>query len=256
MKQNKRPILRLVFAAILLAALAVRYVPEMRIKIDEHRTETAVQTMRTERQQMQAEAPPQDAARMFLVGLQQENPDTAAWISVPGTAIDYPVMYTPDDVEYYLHRDFAQNHSAPGLPFADAGGVSPAAADCLIVHGHNMRDGTMFTELLQYEAQSWCGEHPTVTLTLPEGTRTYEVFAVFHVYADDDAETGLYDCAGALTEEQHAALLADCAARSEYDTGVAAAPGDKVLLLSTCAYNAQGREQRFVVAARYAADVP
>jgi len=55
-----------------------------------------------------------------LSGLYAQNSDLVGWIRVDGTRIDYPVMQTPDNPEYYLHRDFNKEYSDSGTPFLDA----------------------------------------------------------------------------------------------------------------------------------------
>lgn len=61
------------------------------------------------------------ALNTSILTLQSKNEDTVGWITVPGTVIDYPVMQTPDDPEYYLHHDFEKNSDIHGTPFLDAG---------------------------------------------------------------------------------------------------------------------------------------
>lgn len=218
---------------------------------DEHHAEETLQTLREARQEEQntAETAPQSA---FPESLRQKNPELAAWLAIPDTVIDYPVMWTPDEPEKYLYRDFYGGHSLSGTPFADTGDASPASADCMIVHGHNMRDKGMFSTLLYYEDEDYWRAHPAVTLALPQETREYEVFAVFRLRADSEKDSRLYGYAGTLTDSRWNGLLAECWARAEYDTGVSAVPGDKLLLLSTCSYNA--KDERFVVAARCRAE--
>ena len=91
-------------------------------------------------------APP----RHDLAAPQGENPDCAGWLTIPDTSVDYPVMFTPDEQERYVRRDFYGDHASGGTPFLDGRNEAQAKGQNLIVYGHNMLDGSMFKPVLQY----------------------------------------------------------------------------------------------------------
>ena len=65
--------------------------------------------------------PAEDGVLPQYKALWEENQDLAGWLSIEGTAVDYPVMHTPEDEEYYLRRAFDRSSSVSGTPFlADA----------------------------------------------------------------------------------------------------------------------------------------
>ena len=111
-----------------------------------------------------------------LGALKEKNAQCAGWIRVPGTDIDYPFMWTPEDPERYLRRDFYGNYSDYGVPFLDH--RCDLASDNLILYGHNMFDGTMFTDLLWYREREYMEDHSQIILETPEGAREYRVIAV------------------------------------------------------------------------------
>ena len=111
-----------------------------------------------------------------LGALKEKNPDCTGWIRVPGTDIDYPFMWTPEDPERYLRRDFYGNYSDYGVPFLDH--RCDLSSDNLILYGHNMFDGTMFTDLLWYREREYMEDHSQIILETPEGAREYRVIAV------------------------------------------------------------------------------
>lgn len=111
-----------------------------------------------------------------LGALKEKNAQCAGWIRVPGTDIDYPFMWTPEDPERYLRRDFYGNYSDYGVPFLDH--RCDLASDNLILYGHNMFDGTMFTDLLWYREKDYMDSHRQIILETPEGAREYRVIAV------------------------------------------------------------------------------
>jgi sortase B len=176
------------------------------------------------------------AAGAFPAALKQENADLAAWLTVPGTSIDYPVMQTPSEPEYYLRRDFRKQYSFPGTPFFDANCDPGDASQSLFVYGHNLRDGAMFSDLEKYQDESFFQKNPVLLLSLPGGVRTYRICAVLRLRADDRGDAALYGCVGALTEAEFSGFAAQLEARSLYSTQVRPKFGDGLLTLSTCSY--------------------
>ena len=91
------------------------------------------------------------------------NKDMAAWLQIPGTNIDYPVMWTPEDETYYLYRAFDGSENKNGcLLLDDESCVDPLTTN-LIIHGHNMKSGAMFGNLTDYENQDFYKEHKNIT---------------------------------------------------------------------------------------------
>ena len=76
--------------------------------------------------------------RHDLAALQAENSDCVGWLTIPDTPVDYPVVWTPNDPEHYLRRDFYGNSASGGTPFLDSRNKPQAESQNLIVYGHNM----------------------------------------------------------------------------------------------------------------------
>ena len=123
--------------------------------------------------------------------LYEKNKDLAGWLTIDDTTIDYPVMYTPDDNEHYLHLDFDGNWSDPGTPFIDQN-CRPFEnrTTNILIYGHNMKSGIMFRELLQYENEDFYKKHKYIEFDTLYETGRYEVIAVFRsqIYPDGDTE--------------------------------------------------------------------
>jgi sortase B len=179
-----------------------------------------------------------------------ENEDMAAWIVVPGTVIDYPVMWTPEDEEYYLKRDFNKKSSAAGCLLLDTDSCMDPLTDNLIIHGHNMKDGSMFGSLLKYEKEDYYEEHKYIHLYGKDYEHVYEVMAVFRsqVFYAGDTCFKFYKFFNAKTEEEFNDFYDNVKEMSVYDTGVTASFGDRFITLSTCAYHVDNG--RFVVVAK------
>lgn len=97
--------------------------------------------------------------------LYRENPDLFGWVQIPDTDLSYPVMYTPEDPEYYLRRAFDGSDSDSGVPFLD--GDCTEDGGNYLIYGHNMNAGTMFALLPSYARQDFWEEHPVIRGSIP-----------------------------------------------------------------------------------------
>lgn len=178
------------------------------------------------------------------------NPDMAAWLQIPGTDIDYPVMWTPEDDTYYLYRDFEGNENQNGCLLLDEDSCPDPLTTNLLIHGHNMKSGAMFGNLTDYEKESFYEDHKQIILYTKECRRNYEVIAVFRsqVYKKTDQVFKFYQFFQADTEEEFDYFYQNIKELSQYDTGVTAEFGDRFITLSTCVYHVTNG--RFVVVAK------
>ncbi len=184
-------------------------------------------------------------------GLYAENPDMFGWLRVEGTALNYPVMYTPDEPEYYLRRAFDGSYARSGTPFMAEGCYEGCGN--YIIYGHNMKSGAMFAALLGYAEPEFWQQHPVIGFDTLYGEGEYEVLAAFYAEAapDSDADAFRYWRYADLTAEDAFDEYVDKVREAAlYDTGVTACFGDELLTLSTCSYH--GDNGRFVVVARRA----
>ncbi|RKJ17550.1 class B sortase [bacterium D16-50] len=179
-----------------------------------------------------------------------DNSDMAAWLQIPGTGMDYPVMWTPRDEEYYLYRGFDGKDNRNGCLILDTDSCLDPLTTNLIIHGHNQESGAMFGHLPKYEDFSFYEEHKNITLYTKELQRNYEVIAVFRseVYKKTDQVFKYYKFFQADTQEEFDYFYENIKDLSLYDTGVEAEFGDHFLTLSTCVYHVE--RGRLVVVAK------
>lgn len=176
------------------------------------------------------------------------NPDFFGWITVEGTRVDYPVMYSPTRPLQYLGHDFYGKVSYAGVPYLDA--KCDPDGSYYIVYGHHMKDGSMFAGLMAYEDPAFWAEHPTFRFDTRFECRTYAVLAAFRTKVLTKEEKGFryYSYSSLNDEETFHTFLSNVLALAAYDTDVDAAFGDDILTLSTCAYHTE--KGRFVVVAK------
>ena len=166
-----------------------------------------------------------------------ENADMVGWIQIEGTSIDYPVMQTPADPNYYLKHDFEKHYTDYGCPFMQADCDALCPSDNLIIYGHNMKDGSMFADLAKYRSKDFWQTHKTVWFDTELGSSAYEIFAVIHTTCGRQIPPMRSRSIGLWTQQPRKNLPIMCrpakrgrctiqAFQAEY--------GDKLLTLSTC----------------------
>ena len=176
------------------------------------------------------------------------NHDMAGWIYISNTKINYPVMLTTSEPDYYLHRDFYGDYSKSGTPFI--GGGCDAESDCFIIYGHNMKNDEMFGMLDCYEDKGFCDENSVICFDTIYEERQYKIFAVFKTQIGADSALGFdyYNYAGDMTQEDFDDFIECINSLKLYDTGIRAEYGEQIMLLSTCSYHT--KNGRLVVAAK------
>lgn len=191
--------------------------------------------------------------------LYAQNSDLIGWLTIEDTVIDYPVMQTPGDENFYLYLDFSKEENSNGSLIMDTDsvvgigtaemeyrdGVKPSTN--LIIHGHTMKSGAMFGNLAWYEDEDYGAEHNIICFDSLYEKRQYELISVFYtqVYYPEDDVFKFYNFFQADTQEEFDDWYDNIKAMSLYDTGVTAEFGDEFITLSCCSY--QVEDGRFVV---------
>ena len=179
-------------------------------------TETTAESVTDAETETSAEPTEQPAAERNIQALIAKNADCIGWLSIDGTNINYPVMYTPSDPQKYLRRNFYGKYSQSGVPFLD--GRCDLQSTNLIIYGHNMRNGTMFADLKKYVDREFLNAHRTVKFETTDGV---QIFTVTHVLKTNTSDAW-------------------------YDR-IAAEDGSRYLVLSTC--YGSGKDGRLLIIA-------
>lgn len=107
-------------------------------------------------------------------GLRAINEDIVAWIQIPGIGVDYPVVQGKDN-EHYLHYTFDRKENIAGSIFLDSRNKADFTDSKVILYGHNMKDGSMFSHLEKYQDKDFREEQGRVILYLPDKTLECEI---------------------------------------------------------------------------------
>ena len=175
------------------------------------------------------------------------NSDVVGWIRIDGTKLDYPVMQTPDNPNYYLYRDFDGKDSARGCIYAREECDINEPSDNITLYGHNMRDGSMFAAANAYVHKATWEENPLIFFDTLYEYHTYKIFAVFKTSANIGEGFTYHNMIDAQNKEDFDQFIAKCKDLSFYDTGITPQYGDKIICLSTCEYTLDNG--RLVIAA-------
>ena len=177
--------------------------------------------------------------------LYEQNNDFVGWIQIDGTNINYPVMQTPDNPDYYLKHSFEKTWSDYGVPYLDEACVI-GQSNNLVIYGHHMSNGSMFCDLELYSDPAFCMDHPVIRFDTLTSFGEYEVIAVFRY--NTNQETFRYDREVNMDEGRFSWFIEQVHARELFSTGKDASFGDQLLTLSTCEYTY--KNGRLVVVAR------
>ena len=180
-----------------------------------------------------------------MEALHAQNTDLVAWLTIDNV-LDLPVVYR--DNSYYLTHDFAKNKSTAGTIFLDENHPMTEKTQNLLLHGHNMKDGTMFGRLTQYEKSiDYLKAHPFVDFSTLWHQERYVIFAVVDVSLDTSSENFLDYFAHPRfsSDAEFASYIRRAELASMYAIPMDVKPSDALLTLSTCL-----EENRLVVIAR------
>ena len=178
MRMRNKPVL--IFFCLLLSAAAVLSGVKIHSELKEQQKEkedfaavSQIAEPTVTAAQTESEPTERPAAERNIQALIAENADCIGWLSIDGTNISYPVMHTPSNPQKYLRRNFYGKYSQSGVPFLD--GRCDLQSSNLIIYGHNMKNGTMFSDLKRYVDRDFLNAHRTVKFETTDGVQTFIV---------------------------------------------------------------------------------
>ena len=183
--------------------------------------------------------PEGDRVNQKIADLRARYPDAVGWLTVPGTKIDYPFVRYKDN-DHYLRRDLNGEYAVAGTLFMDCRNKTDFSSPITIIYGHHMKNGSMFGTLKLFEDKTFFNENPYAYIYLPHETLTLEIFAYMVINPSTDRE--IYNISLNDSYMDYVRANARCFREVEL------ASGDRVVTLSTCAYDF--RNARMVLLAK------
>ena len=175
-----------------------------------------------------------------------QNADIYAWIKIPGTKVDYPIVQHPEDPNYYLNHNLNGSKGYPGCIYTELANSKDWDDPITVIYGHNMKNGSMFANLHYYEDEDFFEKHPYVYIYSPDMTRVYQVFAAYETsnvhmllrcnMNDPDSYQEYLD---GIREEE--------GIRNNYNDDIELTWQDRIITLSTCIGSKP--DERYVVQA-------
>lgn len=179
-----------------------------------------------------------------IAKLQKEMPDVYAWIEIPGTKVNYPVVQRTEDNLYYLDKTPDGSTNVEGSIFSEHYNSKDFMDPVTVLYGHNMKNGDMFGDLHLFEDKSFFDANKYIYIYLKDKKLTYRIFAA--VLFDNRHIMKRYDFFG---EESFFPFIKEIMnirdMRSNLDEHTSLLPNDKILTLSTC--HGMGSNYRYLV---------
>lgn len=175
-----------------------------------------------------------------------QNDDFIAWIRIPGTNVDYPVVWT-DDAEYYLYHTFTGKQGAAGTLFSLMKTDYSIPSRNIAIYGHHLKSTgeKMFTSLMRYKDADFYAGHETVLLDTLYESGAYRIFAVLNFHSGEwDASQADFENDAAFRD-----FIQYAKRNALYDTGVTVGAEDSILTLITCDRSYGGKAGRLAVVA-------
>lgn len=179
--------------------------------------------------------------------LQGINPHIYAWIEVEGTKVDYPIVQHPTDNTYYLTHTIEGAKTTAASIYTEYYNSTDFEDHHTVIYGHNMKNGTMFRTLHNFEDYDFFEEHRDITIYMPDQTRHYKVFAAYTY--DNRHLMNTYYCEEPESFQRYldeVFSIRDMGAYIDHDMEVTGE--DYIITLSTCV-NSGNATQRYLVQA-------
>ncbi len=165
--------------------------------------------------------------------LKETNPDIYAWIEIPDTKINYPIVQSAEDDTYYLNHTIDGKSGYPGSIYTESLNAKDFSDYNTVIYGHNMKDGSMFQGLHAYEDSQYLTEHPYVYIYTSEKKLTYRIFAAV-VYGNEHILNS-YDFTDAYQRQLYLnSVLGSRNMKDSRDESVQVDTDSHILTLSTC----------------------
>lgn len=169
--------------------------------------------------------------------LKKVNSDVVAWIIVDGTNINYPIVQTSDN-DYYLDHDINKTSTINGWTFMDYRNSQDISDDNTLFYGHNLFNKTAFGSLSNLFGNNWFESSNHKIIVLTENNKyTYEIFSIYYSEADSSYLRTNYSY-----RENYQEFLDNIKNKSEKSFSVDVTSEDKIITLSTCTDDNNGRK--------------
>ncbi|RHM61905.1 MULTISPECIES: class B sortase [Coprobacillaceae] len=171
--------------------------------------------------------------------LLKRNSDVKAWIQIPDTKVNYPVLQGETN-DTYIHSDIDKKSFRAGCIFIDSNNQNPFQDINTVIYGHNMKNGSMFNNIKSYHDQDFANKHPYIYIYFPNGTVSQYKVVASHIISQ---ESVLYNTQIQNIPDFYQEMLKNSKIKVDFDQN----QQTPVITLSTCVSGDSNNEQRNVV---------
>lgn len=272
MMRNKfRKIIYVLFILIALSVFVFSVSEIVKYKYNEEKQREVIEKIQNERQEVQSEEkvipvkveeveeqsePDEPIEKEMLeeyTKLYEENSDMYGWIKIDGTIVDFPVMYTPQEPNFYIDKDWNKEYCYNGVGTSIwIDGRTTEDSENIIVYGHHLKSGEMFGNLKAYKDRDYYEEHQYIDFDTLYEKQRFEIISVSKavVYYDKVPEDVylFYEHVELDSEEEFDSYVRNVKQNAWYDIDVTAEYGDQLITLCTCDY--WTRNARLIIVAK------
>lgn len=234
MKKNVR---KLLFGLCVIVAVAgLAYIGIYYLRKDSNEAvygKVQRQVKEKKKEEAQRAEKPKEEIPIDFATLREMNPDIYAWIEIPGTNVNYPIVQSAEDDFYYLNHTIDGKEGYPGSIYTEKINAKNFSDFNTVIYGHDMKDGSMFKDLHKFEDAAFFEEHDKVTIYTETEEKTYQIFAAV-VYDDRHL---MYSFDNENIEDRKAflqSLKETRSMRNQFRSDVTVDENSHIITLSTC----------------------
>ena len=163
-----------------------------------------------------------------------------AWVYVPGTKVDYPILQRSTNNNFYLDHDVNGKKASCGSIYTEKYNNKDFNDNHTVIYGHNMNNGAMFADIHKYEDQAYYDSHPVIWVLTPTRNYRLEIFAGYKTGLDADAWQMFF-----VSDDEFMEWVDNAQEKSAFESDIIPTVDDRIVTLSTCSDSAN--EIRFVL---------
>ncbi len=187
--------------------------------------------------------------------LREQNPEVYAWIYVPGTDVNLPVVQSTTDDNFYLNHNIDGDYAVEGAIYSQSMNAADFSDPVTVLYGHNLVNGSMFSTLHYFENEDFFAQHDTMYIYTLGHILTYKVVSAYQY--DDRHILNSFDFSDpSVVRTYFDYVMAPNSLVENVRQGVTLQTTDKIVQLSTCTDTMNHTNTRYLVTGVLTDDQP
>lgn len=179
------------------------------------------------------EEDPRPANPIDFPSLKAEHPDIYAWVTIPDTGVNHPIVQSATDDNYYLYHDLDGNYTIYGSVFTQSMNATDFSDPVTVVYGHHTDNGTMFSDLRNFTDKDYFDAHEEMYIYTPGHILTYRIISAYEY--DSRHIMNSFDFSDPQVRQDYfASVLSPTSMQVNVREGATLSADDKIVQLSTC----------------------